>query len=159
MPDLEIIAFNPQDQSHIDTVKILFRQYYSYFDSLGIKLKLAEDGEERWMAATLQSVNRMSVLPLALAGGQIVGFAQGTLKLMPDYLGAHKAGVVQHVYVQEAHQRKGIAEALVSALEQWFREKQVQSVELQVITHNDKALQFWQKMGYEPELRQLRKSW
>lgn len=159
MSDVEIIAFNPQDQSHVDAVKILFRQYYSYFHTLGIKLRLAEDGEERWMAATLQSVNRMSVLPLALAGGQIVGFAQGALKLLPDYLGAHKAGVVQHVYVQEEYQRKGVAKALVSALEQWFSEKQVQSVELQVIAHNDKALQFWQKMGYEPELQQFRKLW
>lgn len=136
----------------------LFKNYYAYFESLGVRLPLASNGGQLWMEAAMQSLGRLSVLPLALAGEKVVGFAQGTVKLLPDYLGAHKVGVVQHVYVTEAYQRQGIAEKLVKALQSWFDEKQVQSVELQVIAGNDKAMAFWKKLGFEPELQQLRKS-
>lgn len=158
MPDVHIIAFDKNDASHREAVTALFKTYYSYFESLGIPLPLAPGGEQLWMSAAMQSVGRMSVLPLAVAGEEIIGFAQGTVKLLPDYLGGHKVGVVQHVYVSESYQRQGIAEKLVHELQRWFGEKQVQSVELQVIAGNDKALQFWKKLGFEPELQQLRKS-
>lgn len=158
MPDVSIIAFDKSDPSHKEAAAALFKAYYGYFESLCIRLPLAANGEHLWMDAAMQSVGRLSVLPLAVLDGAIVGFAQGTVKLLPDYLGAHKVGVVQHVYVAEAYQRQGIAERLVKALQSWFDEKQVQSVELQVIAGNDKALQFWKKLGFEPELQQLRKS-
>jgi ribosomal protein S18 acetylase RimI-like enzyme len=157
MHDTRIIAFDRNDRFHIDSATALFKAYYHYFHSLGIQLPLVPHGEKLWMDAALQSVNRLSVLPLAIAGDQVIGFAQGTVKLLPAYLGGHKVGVVQHVYVEEAHQGQGIATALVQELQKWFAEKQVHSVELQVTAHNGKADGFWKKMGFEPELSQWRK--
>lgn len=158
MSDVNIIMFDKNDPSHREAVAALFKTYYAYFESLGIRLPLAPNGEQLWMDAAIQSAGRLSVLPLAVAGGKVIGFAQGTVKLLPDYLGAHKVGVVQHVYVAENYQRQGIAAMLVQELQRWFDEKQVRSVELQVITGNDKALGFWKKLGFAPELQQLRKS-
>lgn len=157
MPDFRIIAFDKNDPFHQESVQLLFKSYYDHFHSLGIALPLAAHGEKLWIDAALQSLNRLSVLPLAVSNNAVIGFAQGTVKLLPDYLGGHKAGVVQHVYVSESYQRQGIAEALVQALQKWFSEKQVHSIELQVVANNDKAAAFWKKMGFEPELLQFRK--
>jgi len=44
-------------------------------------------------------------------------------------------------------------------LEDWFVTKKVHSIELQVITGNPLAKEFWKKLGYLEELQQYRKTW
>jgi ribosomal protein S18 acetylase RimI-like enzyme len=42
-------------------------------------------------------------------------------------------------------------------LQDWFRMKKVHSVELQVISGNPEAKEFWKKLGFVEELQQYRK--
>lgn len=157
MPEFTIIDFDASNPDHQDTVKRLFTEYYAYFHSLGIKLPLADNGAELWLNTIYPSLNKLGMLPLAMKGGQIIGFAHGSVKLLPAYLGGHMVGVVQHVYVAVEYQRQGVAELMIDYLDAWFRKKQVHSVELQVIDGNDQARRFWEKMGFRIELQQMRR--
>lgn len=157
MSEVQIISFDKQNQEHIRSLENLFKAYYDYFHSLNVQLKLVEGGQNMWVESVIQSVGRLSVLPLAIFENQIIGFAHGSIKLLPDYLGSQKTGVVQHVYVRPDWQRKGIAERLIKSLEIWFNEKQVVSIELQVVQANHSATEFWNKLGYQTELTQMRK--
>jgi hypothetical protein len=46
---------------------------------------------------------------------------------------------------------------LVEHVEQWFRGKNVHSCELQVICNNAQGIAFWESLGYQHELLQMRK--
>jgi GNAT superfamily N-acetyltransferase len=93
---------------------------------------------------------------LALAGDRVTGFAHGQVRFLPDYLGGYPVGAVTHVFVEPGVRKLGIARQLVEVVEKWLIERQVRSIELQVIQGNP-ASSFWAKLGYEPELSQYRK--
>ena len=97
------------------------------------------------------------VIYLANLDGKNVGFAHGGLRLMSDFYGSHKVGHITHVFVDEWVRKKGLGESLVKKLEQWFTEKEVHSVELEVLISNKAGITFWDKLGYPAELIQSRK--
>jgi len=68
-----------------------------------------------------------------------------------------KTGVVSHIYVSENLQGEGAGKAMLRSLENWFREKEVNSIELQVVKGNYSAIKFWRENGYTHELEQYRK--
>jgi ribosomal protein S18 acetylase RimI-like enzyme len=110
------------------------------------------------MKTAQNTAGRYSMVILAKKGESVVGFAHGMLKFLPDYLGGFAIGSITHVYVEDDSRRSGIGKALVNMLEDWFREKKTHSIELQVITGNPAAREFWKKLGYLEELQQYRKT-
>ena len=130
-----------------------------YDDMLGhgLMLTLAGDGPQKWLDSVKKSLGRFGVLYISVSEKEISGFAHGSLRLTPDFLGNKKVGVVTHVFVKDVERREGAGKALVSSLEKWFADQQVHSVELQVLSDNLPALDFWKKLGYQTELQQYRK--
>ncbi|MBS1637016.1 MAG: GNAT family N-acetyltransferase [Bacteroidetes bacterium] len=157
MGNIQIKTLDKNNALHVAEVTRLFADYYMYFHELGIDLPLIPNGEIIWMQSVLPSLDRLACLPVAVMEEHIIGFAHGSIKLLPSYLGENKVGVVQHVYVPQAHTGMGIARRLVETLENWFDQKQVHSIELQVIRGNTNAALFWKKLGYHTELEQFRK--
>ena len=52
---------------------------------------------------------------------------------------------------------KGVGRAMWSELEQWFRSKSVDSLELQVLCGNEPAVAALRAIGFQAELLQMRK--
>lgn len=140
----------------LEQVRPLFSAMYREMKRQGLLLPLADDGADRWLNSIMPTLGRFGIVMAAAENGRLAGFAHGSIKFLPDYLGSHKTGVITHIYVQEASRDQHIGLKLVSMLEEWFREKQVYSVELQVIAGNDARL-FWEKAGFRLELHQYRK--
>ncbi|MCU0370801.1 MAG: GNAT family N-acetyltransferase [Bacteroidales bacterium] len=137
----------------------LFTRMYASMDEMGLMLPLDEGGTAKWLKSAQNTSGKFGVVILATDGGQAIGFAHGMLKFLPDYLGGHAVGTITHLFVEEDERRSGVGRQLVHELEEWFRQKKVQSVELQVITGNAVAQEFWTDLGYKPELLQFRKNY
>lgn len=146
------------DDPDWDNVGKLFSRMYERMGELGLMLPLDDDGAEKWLRTTKNTSGKYGLLILASKGGKVIGFAHGLIKFLPDYLGGFAVGSITHIYVDEDSRRSGIGKALVSQLEEWFREKKVHSVELQVISGNPAGKEFWKSLGYQEELCQYRKS-
>jgi len=131
---------------------------YAQMDEMGLMLPLAEGGAAQWLKTAQNTSGKFGIVILARDGEQAVGFAHGMLKFLPDYLGGYAVGTITHVFVDEDSRRYGVGRQLVHELEEWFRMKKVYSVELQVITGNPKAKEFWKDLGYKEELLQYRKT-
>lgn len=150
---------------HLDTsghagweaVGELFSRMYVSMEELGLMLPLTEEGAEKWLRTVKNTSGKFGLVILALDENEPVGFAQGMIKFLPDYLGGHPVGMIGHVYVEEKWRRAGTGRELVRELENWFKMKNVHSVELQVISTNPAAKAFWSDLGYEQELVQYRK--
>jgi len=136
----------------------LFTRMYSQMNEIGLLLPLCDDGTEKWLKTARNTSGRFGVTILAKDWGKAVGFAHGMIKFLPDYLGGYAVGTITHVYVDDDCRHSGIGKALVNQLEEWFLTKKVHSIELQVITGNPIANEFWKKLGYNEELIQYRKT-
>ena len=61
-----------------------------------------------------------------------------------------KSGHIAVCWVEPANRCSGIAAKLVSATEDWFRQKEVGVVELSYMVKNELAAISWQRLGYKP---------
>ena len=150
----EVLA---KDDPAFEKVEVLFSDMYDYMSGTGLNIDLAEEGAASWLKGVVQGLGRFGTLHIASIHDKLIGFAHGSIRLTPDYLGSRKVGVITHIYVDGEYQGKGVGEKLVRALEEWFRDKQVHSVELQVLASNKAGIAFWEKLGYPLELYQHRK--
>jgi GNAT superfamily N-acetyltransferase len=154
---MEIIYLSGKDDSLWQQAGELLEEMYGQMAAQGLEMVLAKDGKEKWIESARQSSGRFGITLAAKDGGALVAFAQGGLKFLPAYLGEGLTGVVLHIYVRDGQRLQGIGKALLHSLEEWFGSKQVTSIELQVISGNLPAMEFWKRNGYTEELRQFRK--
>lgn len=157
MEKVDYIMLDQPDLADWNFINDLFARMYSRMDEMGLVLPLCEDGTEKWLKTAKNTSGKFGLVILVKVDDKAAGFAHGMIRFLPDYLGGFPVGSITHVYVDEEARRSGIGGDLVHILEEWFRLKKVHSVELQVITGNPVAREFWQKLGYREELLQYRK--
>jgi GNAT superfamily N-acetyltransferase len=162
MPDMpHNITFREitrSDDPALARVEELFYDMYRYMNTHGLMIELAERGNMKWLDGIRKGLGRFGILLLAQKDEKVFGFAHGSIRLTPDYLGTLKVGVITHIYIEKEYRGKGVGERLVKGLEKWFAGKEVHSVELQVLSANKKGISFWEKLGYPLELNQHRKA-
>ena len=88
-------------------------------------------------------------------GGERVGYVFATTK--HDYFtrGAHAH--VEILAVEASAERRGVARALMGAIEQWAHRRGYTWVTLNVFDRNTRARALYEALGYEPETTQFRK--
>jgi ribosomal protein S18 acetylase RimI-like enzyme len=79
---------------------------------------------------------------LAEVSEQVAGVVLGTFD--------GRRGWIHRLAVHPAHRRVGLASALVSELEQRFRDRGAPRINLLVMPDNTDGLAFWQRLGYLP---------
>lgn len=141
---------------NLDKLPLLFFEYYHELSASGLFLPLTSNGAQLWLDGVKKSVGKTTMLVIAENNGLPVGFGQGQLKLAPDYLGNLRLGVVSHFYIDKKFRGSNTAEKMFDEMRVWFAEKMVHSIELQVLSNNVIAEKFWKKMGFIPELQQMR---
>ncbi len=62
------------------------------------------------------------------------------------------------VYVHRQHRRRGIGSALMLQAENWAKQRGDQQISLQVFSHNQPALNLYQKLGYQTQSISMLKS-
>jgi GNAT superfamily N-acetyltransferase len=155
---IEISILGKADKKELAEVTDLFRGMYSEMEAQGLKVPLAADGARLWTSGVEKTIGRLSCLVVAVTEGRVIGFAHGTLRFLPDYLGGHLTGNITHIYLIPEKRGAGTASLLLDELEAWFRKKNVHSVDLQVIPGNEAGRKFWASSGYPVELIQHRKT-
>ena len=130
--------FKLLDLLHVDIAPGRIREFSGQARSLD-RYKQFTDGKK-------------SVLFLAQQDDQFIGFINLILIDVPEEAMNVKRSFVllDNIFVREAFQSKGIATQLMDKAEAWSKEKGVSKIELQLYTNNEKALQFYQSMGFNP---------
>ena len=157
MSSFSVRTITQADDPALGAVPVLFDMMHAEMAEQGMFLRLVENGAQLWLDGVVRGLDRFGHLTVSEADGQVVGFAHAMVKLAPEHLGGARIGHIAHVFVAPAHRRSGIARELVASLHAWLNAKQVTSIELQVVHHNEVGLAFWRSLGYGAELLQLRK--
>lgn len=141
----------------LEAVANAFGAMYAEMERMGPVLPLVEGGAARWLNSATGGLERFGRLCVSMRDEVVIGFAHGQVKLAPEHQGGLRVGHIGHVYVDPAHRGNGQARALTACLHAWFAERQVHSVELQVVQGNAAAVAFWHHLGYVDELLQMRR--
>ncbi len=89
-----------------------------------------------------------SLVLVALDEGSVVGYSYSLIRGPHDLVKREKYGCIHDMYVSTTHRRKGIGEKMLGEITKWFRSKDIDRVELDVIAKNQIAVSFWEKRGY-----------
>jgi GNAT superfamily N-acetyltransferase len=151
----------------------LWRRLYEHQRAHGMLLELPPDAFELWRASLQPLLGRFAFVLLAeprgaaecsdpaggsgLAGATAapLGFLAGRVRSQPPYFGGQPAGFVGELFVEEAQRGRGVAGALLDASVEWFAERGVARVELQVLVGNTSAREFYRRRGWKEELVQV----
>lgn len=143
---------------YLDQIENLFGQLYEYMRTTGLQIDLVENGENIWRTSLEKMIGgRFSTLVAAVKNDTAIGFAHGTTRFTPDYTGGLKVGFITFVFVTPNLRIKGVGKKMIDKLEEWFRSKNVNSFELDVLCDNTSGIKFWEYLGYKRELLQMRK--
>lgn len=94
---------------------------------------------------------------VAEVGGEVVAYVLGAvIDLHPDLFEAADVGFIADIFVDPALRGRGLARELVATINQWFRQRGVQQVELQVAARNPEGIRFWEAAGGEPIMIRMR---
>ena len=157
MNDLRIIQIKEPTSELLPQVERQFAELYNFIKDKGLKLPLVKDGEKKWINSIKKTVGKFVALFVAVDGEKVAGFVSGVVKFTPDYLGNQKVGFLTFHYIEPDYRGKGIGKKLLKSLENWFKEKNVSSIEVQVSFMNEDSRNYFKKNGYEYELVQFRK--
>lgn len=140
-----------------DQLSEMFRIYFEELNRMKTPQPLVKNGEKIWLETVKKSIGKTAVLAMVSdENNKLTGFGYGQLKLGPDYLGNKRMGTVSHFFISENYRGNNLAAQLFQLMKDWFELKSVESIELQVIHQNENAYFFWQKMGFQSELKQMR---
>ncbi|MEL6676372.1 MAG: GNAT family N-acetyltransferase [Bacteroidota bacterium] len=80
---------------------------------------------------------------------EIQGYLLAYITPMPPWFELEKIGLIRYLNISEHHRGKGLGQMLFDESMRWFREQQIERVELYVL-QGLSASQFWEKQGFTP---------
>jgi len=114
------------------------------------------NGEEVFAEYVKKNINsETACVYVAVVGGTIMGYCQGTLEKHTPVLAHTDYGQILDFAVSADYRRAGVGERLCRALLDWFVMKGVYRIEVRHSESNEIASSFWTKMGFKPYMRTL----
>ena len=140
----------------IPAIVELWKEMIDYHKEKDPFFTRAVDGEKVFAQFVEKNINsETACVYVAIIGGTIVGYCQGTLEKHPPLLTETDYGQVLDFAVAADYRRTGVGERLCKALQGWFVLKGVHRLEVRHSEFNEVASNFWSKMGFKPYLKTL----
>lgn len=108
---------------------------------------LSASFEQRRMALLNKSAAGILVL-IATSSGNDIGYCVSTIA-------ADGSGEVDSLYVIPSHRGQGAGGAMLSKTLEWFADRSVESIAVEVISGNDPAQKFYARYGFVPRTVRL----
>lgn len=99
------------------------------------------------------NINRNELIAVAEMNGRIVGFGCG--QCFSSFCYDEPYGEITELYIEEAARRQGMAVALISCLEENFRQRGVKSIKVLTGSSNIAAIRTYEQCSYVKEDEQM----
>ncbi len=108
-----------------------------------------------WLDEWLADLDR--VVLVADAGSEVVGYIMGKPEEGPPVYKRRQYGAVHDTCVTQTWRRRGVGQALVVALLEWFRARGLVEAQVGAAARNPVSNPFWRAMGFNPHMVQMRR--
>lgn len=133
----------------------LWLALYEHQQSHGMLLELPPNAYQLWADSFRPLMERFGFVFVAEEAHALVGFFAGKIRTLPPHFGGYQVGYFTELFVIETHRGRGIADELLTAGINWFREREIVRLELQVVSNNEQARSFYLRRGWVEELTQM----
>lgn len=130
---------------------------YVEIKDYGLTREIVHGSGRSIVEAYCKMVPKYGFIAIAEKERSIIGMSWGKIKTVPPYLGGGLTGFWEGLYVFKEYRREGVASSLYNMTEEWYRSKNIDSIELQVLFNNDSSRRMCKVFGFENELIQMRK--
>jgi ribosomal protein S18 acetylase RimI-like enzyme len=119
--------------------KSLFADFSGFQKSLKEKIGLA-----------IEANNYKIIIAEETKNQKMIGFAIASILSPPFYYSEKikEIGFIDDFYVEVGYRRHGIGKKLCRRLFRWFKQNNINQVELEANLNNSPSLNFWKKMGF-----------
>lgn len=125
-------------------------QYYQLEDNFN---NLFED----WVKQQIGSSYQFILVAQDESAGKIAGFISGFIKALFPWFKVKSVGHISYMVINPLYRQKGIGRLLEEAAVNWFKSKDISYAELYVEENNHAARIAWDKYGYLPFKKFLKK--
>jgi GNAT superfamily N-acetyltransferase len=153
----KFISICKDDIEYLNQLELLFYDYYKSMEDKGLILQICENGGQLWRKSIEHALEKTHKIVISLDQDLVIGFVWGYVRLSPNYLGGKVVGVWNGLYVVPAYRNFGLSKSLYLTLEEWWKNKNVHSIEAQVLVDNMHSIKGMENMGFIKELFQTRK--
>jgi GNAT superfamily N-acetyltransferase len=133
----------------------LWDALYEHQTAHGMRIRLPQNAFAAWVSSIEPVLDRFAVVTVAELEGELMGFVAGRTRMLPAFFGSGHVGFIGEVFVVATMRSQGIGEALLRRALEWFEERGILRIELQVVSDNPDALRFYERLGWKRELVQL----
>jgi len=133
----------------LDQLAVLWKELADLYAAVDAKYALASNAQALWREGAFHRLedDNQRVL-LAETDGVAVGFIVGVVREAPNVFLARYHGHITDIFVTGELRRRGIGRKLYQALAEWFRERDVAMIDLNVAAASPAAQAFWRNVGF-----------
>ena len=95
------------------------------------------------------------VLLVAKRGEIICGYLSGAIRSQPPVFKARQYGEIVDIAVRAQDRRQGLGDRMLREAISWFRQKEIDRVQIRVAPQNEIGSAFWRKYGFRDYLHEL----
>lgn len=139
----------------LDRIGPLWTSLYEHQTRNGMNVAVPGNGFTLWRDGIRPMLGRFVSVWIAEDQGQAVGFLCGRIRVLPPYFGGGNVGFISDVFVSESSRSGGIGRRLMATSVDWFRDRGIRRIELQVIAGNPEARALYHRLGWVDELTQM----
>jgi ribosomal protein S18 acetylase RimI-like enzyme len=85
---------------------------------------------------------------IAKDNGNFIGYVMGWIEYRPAIYLKRKCGYLSNIYIDETYQKQEIGKRLYHSIEDWFKEKNVDVIEIKADARNNTAIQRFKQYGF-----------
>ncbi len=153
------VAYRLAQEGDLPVIAGMYDKMDAFFRQLTYRFPEVENVGQVWLDSFRRTLGRYSIVYVCELEGRLAGFMLGRVKRVAPYLGGVMVGELSDMWVEPQARRLHIGEELSRLTIEWLRRQNVHSVEIQILEGNEPIWRLYEKMGFKPELRQIRATW
>jgi len=153
---MEIIEYEDKYMEDVKDLLVELGEYIVSIDKDSLEL-IHPDYRENMTKFDLDNVsNYDGKCYLAIENGKAIGLIMGTIRQYDehDYLDykCPKEGEITELIVTSKVRSKGVGQALMNKMEEYFKSVGCEYILVDVFAYNQNGIQFYDKQGYHPRM-------
>jgi ribosomal protein S18 acetylase RimI-like enzyme len=145
---VKVRPFDLDDVEYVANQQRLLNQYHQSFD--GAFYAPAEDAFAEFSGYISGRLKDSEfVIFIAEQSMQKLGYAMGWIEIRPPIYQHRKIGYLSNIFVSEEHRHLGVGKHLFYAMEEWFRAREADFIEIRSDARNAKTLHTFKNVGFK----------
>ncbi|MFC1953510.1 GNAT family N-acetyltransferase [Chloroflexota bacterium] len=145
---IEIVKAEEKHIPEIGDLWIEFMRFHADMDSV---YQPPDDSIPIFIGEYLQPAmsDKNSLVLVALDGEQIIGYSYSLITEPHKLNNREKYGSIHDMFIVSPYRRSGIGMKMFNEIIKWFTFNNIKRIELDVMTQNQTASSFWEKLGFK----------